>query len=409
MTNILLFIIIICLIPIINSSYNPIPIGSVIISTTRTVSILQPKEYGGTDKPTIIYTATKNMIIVNTIFDPRLRDLYILFTNTTNNIIYICQLISIEKLDRIIYQLPISFNISNINKLTSFSSDINNKRAFLTDQFGNVILFSMSGSMKIRISIPSTIKNPIRSVNYNQLLNRLFIITDSTVDSCINLDKNNLQCCQALPTANQLRSITFDPLTSDSFAYVIDKRSGIYQVILNSIGCPTLLRPINTIGIYHNIQLVIYQNLYFCSGSIDDSNHNSILIIGNGTQIPRTIPFDASIVALHISYPDIIKSTKINNKDEESCFHGITYHDYRVAVILAAIFGTIMGIFMCFNALFCIDFFMTKRIIRDLKNQIPHNLLEDRWNKLVEEKYAILALESKFNLTIIINKIYILY
>ena len=48
-----------------------------------------------------------NMTIINTIFDPRLRDLYIIFTNTTNNIVYICQLISVEKLDSIIYQLPI--------------------------------------------------------------------------------------------------------------------------------------------------------------------------------------------------------------------------------------------------------------------------------------------------------------
>ena len=45
-------------------------------------------------------------------------------------------------------------------------------------------MFSMSGTMKIILSIPSTIINPIRSVGYNQILNRLFIITDSTVDSC---------------------------------------------------------------------------------------------------------------------------------------------------------------------------------------------------------------------------------
>jgi len=399
--NCTLLFIIISLIPIINSSYNPISIGSVIVSTTRKISVLQPKEYGGTDKSKIIFTATKTMTIVNTIFNPTSRILYILFTNTTNNIIYISQLISIENLDSIVYQLPILFNLSNINKLTSFSSDVNNKRAFFTDQTGNVIMFSMSGLMKTIISIPSTIKNPIRSVDYNQRLNRLFIITDSTVDSCINLDQNNLQCCQALPKTDQLRSITFDPTTSHLFAYVIDEQTGIYQVILNRTGCPIALRPINTIDTYPNIHLAIYQNLYFYSGNTD----NSKLIIDNGIDIPRTISFDASIVTLHISYPR--KKSIINN--EETCFHGITYHDYRLALVLAAIFGTIMGIFMCFNALFCIDFFMTKRIIRDLKKQIPPNSLEDHWNKLIREKYTKLAVESKFNFYIIGNRTWIFY
>lgn len=388
----LFFLIFISLISIIYCSYNPIPIGSVIISTTRAISVLQPKEYNGTDKPTIIFTAGKKMTIIHTIFDSKSRELYILFTNTTDNIVYIAQLLSLEKLHQVIYQLPITFDSSNINKLTSFTSDVNNKRIFLTDQTGNITIISMSGVMKTLISKPITIKNPIRSVNYNEKLNRLFIITDSTVDSCLNLDKNNLQCCQALPKTDQLRSITFDPLTSHLYAYVIDQQTGLYQVTLNSIGCPIALRPMNTIGSYHNIHLVIYQDLYFTSGSADDSNHNSILIIGNGAQNPRAILFDASIVALHISYPNL--KSIIHN--EPSCFFGLTYHYYRVAVILAAVFGTIMGIFMCFNALFCIDFFMTKRIIKDLKGQIPHNLLEDRWARLVEEKYAKLALESKF-------------
>jgi len=397
--NCFLLFIIISSISVINSSYNPIPIGSVIVSTTHAISVLQPKEYGGKDKSTIIFTARKNMGIIYTIFEPRLRDLYILFTNTTTNQVYICQLISVEKLHPFIYQLPLSFNISNINKLTSFTSDVKNKRAFLTDQFGNVIMFSMSGTMKIILSIPSTIINPVRSVKYNQILNRLFIITDSTVDSCINLDQNNLQCCQALPKTFQLRSIAFDPLTSDSFAYIIDEQTGIYQVILNSTGCPITLRPMDTVGTYHNIHLDIYLDLYFCSGSTDNWNDKSTLIISNKmTQTRRAIPFDSPIVALHISYPNM-KST-INN--EETCFHGIKYYDYRIAVILAAIFGTIMGLFMCFNALFCMDFFMTKRIIRDLKNQIPNNLFEDRWNKLVQEKYAKLALERIFDLYILI-------
>jgi hypothetical protein len=385
-------ILIISCVLVINSSYNPIPIGSVIISTMRTISVLQPREYIGTDKLTIIFTANKTMIIVNTIFDPRSRELYIIFINPIKNILYISQLKSVEKLHRIIHELPISLNISYLNKLTSFSSDITNKRVFFTDQTGKVTMFSMGGSMKTILSIPLTITKPVRSVGYNEKLNRLFLITDSTVNSCTNLDQNNLQCCSALPKTDQLRSIAFDQLTINSLAYVIDEQTGIYQVVLNSIGCPIALRPIDTMNNYQYIHLMIHQHVYFVSGSNDHSNHNSILIIGNGTQIPRTIPFDASIVALHISYPNI-KSTISH---DEICFHGITYHDYRVAVILAAIFGTIMGVFMCFNALFCIDFFMTKRIIRDLKKQIPRNLLENRWNKLVQEKYAKLALDSQF-------------
>jgi hypothetical protein len=388
--NVLLLFTLVSLAPNIKASYNPIPVGSVVISTTHAISVMQPKEYGGTDKSTIIFTATVNMTIVTTIFDPTSRDLYIVYSNTTNNIISICQLISIGKLDPFVYQLPISFNVSDINSLTSFSSDIDNKRVFFINQTGIVTMFSMSGAMERIISTPSSIINPIRSVGYNQVLNRLFIITDSTVDSCTGLDKNHLQCCQALPRVNQLRSIAFDPTSTHSVVYVMDEISGIYQVILDKTGCPTSLRPFNTIGTFRSEHLIIYQDLYLCSGSNNDSKPNSILIIGNDTQTSRAIPFDASIVAIHIAYTKV--KTTIENPD--SCFHGITYRDYRIAVVLAAIFGTIMGIFMCFNALFCIDFFMTKRIIRDLKKQIPHNLLEDRWNRLVEEKYAKLALES---------------
>jgi hypothetical protein len=384
-------IIIVYCVLVTNSSYNPIPIGSVIISTTRTISVLQPREYGGADRLTIIFTANKTMIIVNTIFDPRSRELYIIFTNPMTNILYLSQLKSMEKLHRITHELPISYNISYLNKLTSFSSDITNKRGFFTDNNGQVTMFSMGGSMKMTLSTPMTITKPIRSVNYNEKLNRLFLITDSTVNSCTNLDQNNLKCCSALPKTDQLRSIAFDRTTMNSFAYVIDELTGIYQVVLNSVGCPMALRPIDAMDSYQNTHLKIHQRVYFASGSNDHSNHNSILIIGNGTQTPRTIPFDASIVAIHISYPSI-KPAAIS--DDQVCFHGITYHDYRVAVVLAAIFGTIMGIFMCFNALFCIDFFMTQEIIRELKKQIPRNLLEDRWNKLIQEKYAKLALAS---------------
>lgn len=373
-------------------SYNPIPIGSVIVSTTRTISVLRAKEYGGTDRQTIIFTATKNMTIVHTIFDPILRTLYVVYSNTTTDLLYISRFKSMEKLHSIRYQLPLHFNTSSINKFTSFSSDIANNRAFLTDSNGSVTMFSISGAMSTKLTIPSTITGPVRSVGYHEHFNRLFVITDSTVDSCTKLDENNLECCQALPKTDRLRSITFDPSRSRALAYVVDERTGIYEVILNPIGCPVALRPVNAFDSYQYLYIVIHENLYVCSGSSDHSSHNSILTIGNGTQSPRKILFDASIVALHLSY----SNRKVVVDHDETCFHGITYHDYRIAVILAAIFGTVMGVLMCFNALFCIDFFMTKQIIRNLKEQIPHNFLEDRWNKLVEEKYAKLALESEF-------------
>jgi hypothetical protein len=376
----------------IHSAYNPIPFGSVVISTISNIFVMQPKEYGGTDDLDIIFTAPTGMTIINTIYDPSFRYLYIMFTNTTNNTVYLCQLASLESLDSIVYQLSITFNITNINNSSSFTSDVSNSRVFFTDQTGVVKLFSMSGLLATIISTPFNSSNPIRSVAYTNVLNRLFIITDTTVDSCINLDTNNLQCCEALPRGNKFRSITFDQNLGDLYAYVLDEFTGIYLVVLNATGCPTALRPINTLGTYSNLQFVIDRGLYFASGSLQNSQDNSLLIIANGTQNPRVISIGISIVALHISYPN----TQTTSSTEETCFNGITYTDYRVAVILAAVFGTIMGIFMCFNALFCIDFFMTKRIIRNLKNQIPHNLFEDRWNKLVEEKYAKIALESKF-------------
>ncbi|CAF3594308.1 unnamed protein product [Rotaria sp. Silwood1] len=381
----------ISLFTIINSSYNPIPTGAIIISTINKIYIMQPQEYNGNDQLTIIFTAPSNMNIINTIYDSVLRNLYILFTNETNGSIYLCQLMSLETLDSTIYQLPIKYDISNINNLTSFTSDVDNRRALFTDQMGNVNLFSMSGLMQINISIPTTIINTVRSVNYAETINRLFIITDTKISSCTNFNQNNLQCCQAPPQLNQLRSIAFDYISGAIYVYVLDYTTGIYQVVLESNGCPKSVRPLNSLGTYSNIQFVIDHGLYFASGSKANQNDNSILVIANSTQTPRDISIGSSIVALHISPPSI--QSTLNKV--ETCFHGITYSDYRVAVILAAVFGTVMGIFMCFNVLFCIDFFMTKSIIRNLKKQIPHNLLEDRWNKLVEEKYAKLALEKQ--------------
>lgn len=374
----------------IKCSYNPIPRGSVIISTTRSISILEPKEYGGHDKATIIYSAIKTMTIINTIFDFKLRQLFILYTNSTSDDVFIQQLISVEKLGPIIYRLPFLFNITRVNRLTSFSSDADNKRAFFIDEKGVVTMFSMSGTMKSTIKIPKDITEPVRSVAFSRKFNRLFVITDTTVSACANLDENELDCCQAQPKTYKLRSIVFNPIASQTYAYVMDEFSGLYQVRLNETnGCPIALRPMDTMDPYENIHLAVDQNLFVCTGSTDQLKHNSILILSNGIHMARTIPFNAPIVALHISY----LNTKTSIEREETCFHGITYHDYRVAVILAAVFGTIMGIFMCCNALFCIDFFMTKQIIRNLKSQIPRNLLEDRWNRLVEEKYAKLALE----------------
>ena len=241
------------------------------------------------------------------------------------------------------------------------------------------------------ISTPSTILDPIRSVVYNSYFNRLYMITDSTVNSCTGLDDNRLYCCQIFTKPDQqLRSITFEPLTNHIAVYVMDARRGIYQVTLDETGCPLDFRLVRHISAnYVNIHLTVYDQLFVCSGSSDDSNHNSILLIGSNEDEFRPIPTVTSIVALHISSP----RSANNPKKEETCFGGITYNDYRLVGILAAIFGTIMGLFMCFNALFCIDFFMTKKIIHDLKQQIPHDLLEDRWSRLVEEKYAKIALE----------------
>jgi hypothetical protein len=96
--NFISLIIFISLITIIHSTYNPIPVGSVIISTKTTIFVMQPKEYGGTDQLDIIFTVTTGMTIVNTIYDPSARNLYIMFTKaSTNNTLYLCQLASLEQ------------------------------------------------------------------------------------------------------------------------------------------------------------------------------------------------------------------------------------------------------------------------------------------------------------------------
>ncbi|CAM4775398.1 unnamed protein product [Rotaria magnacalcarata] len=387
----LLLLVLISILTVTNGSYNPIPIGSVVISTTSNIFTMVPMEYGGNDKLSNIFIAPTNMTIINTIFDPTLRYLYIIFTNVTNGNVYIGRLMFRNQLDSTIYQLSFSFDLSTINNLTSFTSDFNNGRGFLTNQTGSVKLFSMSGLMDKLISIPPSISLSIRSVNYAAALNRLFIVTDTSVYSCTNLDQNLLQCCQAPSQANQPRAIAFDLGTGVFNVYISDLKKGLYQVLLDNNGCPTAINLINGLGTYSYLQLAVYQNLYFTSASQPNQNDNSLLLVANQTNPARSIRVGFPIVALHVSYP----STASTSSAVESCFHGITYSDYRIAVILAAIFGTIMGIFMCFNVLFCVDFFMTKSIIRNLKKQIPHNLLEDRWNKLVEEKYAKIALEKQ--------------
>ncbi|CAF4552532.1 unnamed protein product, partial [Rotaria sp. Silwood2] len=77
----------------------------------------------------------------------------------------------------------------------------------------------------------------------------------------------------------------------------------IYQVFLNSDGCPTAAGRINKLETFNNIQFVIDRGLYFASGSKGSENDNSILVIANGTQSSRSISIGVSIVALHISYP----------------------------------------------------------------------------------------------------------
>ena len=379
----------------IETFYNPIPHASIIVSTTRTISVIQPKELSGNDQMKTIYTADYPMTIVHTIYDSSSRSIYILFTNGSDNRLQLSRLESIDELNSIIYKLPLSFNTSNLNRLTTFTSDISNQRAFLTDQTGEMTMFSLSGSMKTTISKPSKITEPIRSVVYNSHFNRLYMITDSIIYSCSGFDDNQLDCCEILTKPDQqLRSIIFEPLTSHLSVYVIDSRRGIYQATLDTIGCPQDFRLVQHISPnYFNIYLAAYADLFVSSGSSDDSNHNSILLIGSRSGEFRPLPMVTSIVSLDISSP----KTRTNMNQPEKCFGGITYNDYRLVGILAAIFGTIMGLFMCFNALFCIDFFMTKRIIRDLKQQIPHNLLEDRWTRLVEEKYAKIALERRYS------------
>ncbi|CAF0975492.1 unnamed protein product [Adineta ricciae] len=374
------------------SKYNPIPVGAVIISTTSQIMVMKPVEYNGTDELVTIFTANSSMKIINTAYDPTTRSLFIQFINLLmNNTIYSCQLAAVEQLDTNIYELPIAINASSINQLTSFTSDVTNRRIFLTDSSGTVTLFSMSGLMQTMVTIPSNITDTVRSTAYSNSLNKLFIITDTKLYACMNFDNANFYCCGSIASSNNLRTISFDQILTDTYVYVLDGHSGIYKVAFDTNGCPTALNPINTLGTYYNLQFVIDRGLYFASGGVQAANDNSILVIANGTQTPRIKRIDIPIVALHISNPN----TGTVLTSEETCFNGITYSDYRAAVILAAIFGTIMGIFMCFNALFCIDFVMTKRIIRNLKRQIPHNLLEDRWNKLVEEKYAKIALEKQ--------------
>ena len=376
-----------------DASYNPIPFASVIISTTRTISVMQPDGVAANKEPTVIFSVPNHSIIVDTMCDPSSRDLYVLFSNTTNGTVYVSRLVAPGKLDPIVYQLPIVFNATHRDPFTSLTSDLDNRRAFLTDSTGRVTMFSLSGAMSVDIAIPSTTRRPIRSVLYHRTFNRLFMVSDSIVSSCTGLDRNELQCCQVRTKTNQLRSITIDTTSKHLYVYVTDAQTGIHQIALDDLGCPT--ESIQNVGSFYSVRLAIYQDRYFSSGNNDDSNNNSVLIIGNVTKNAtrdfRTLTVGTSIVALHFSHP----RAQSNSGEDETCFRGITYYDYRVAVVLAALFGTIMGIFMCVNALCCVDFFMTKRIIRDLRKQIPHDFLEDRWNKLVDEKYAKLALESQ--------------
>lgn len=384
----------------IHANYNPIPIGSVIISTKSRIDVMQPREYGGTDERRTIYSAPSNITIVYSVFDPSARDLYILYTNNSGGPVCLSQLALIEQLDSGVYILPITFNTSMINRY-SFSSDITNRRIFLTDDQGGITLFSMSGLLKTTVPSPSTITTPIRSVAYNSFLNRFFFITDTTVNSCVSTNDNTFQCCEAISRGVAFRSIEFDRIGGDTYVYVLDQSAGIYQVSLNATGCPTALRLMNTRDTDTNILFTIDRGLYFASGSPRGGSENSNLYIANGTARSREVAIGQTIVALDISMPLVRPSFS----NDGTCFHGVSYSTYRAAVILAAIFGTIMGIFMCFNVLFCIDFFMTKRIIRDLKRQIPHSLLEDRWNKLIEEKYAKIALERKSSLFFFITSV----
>jgi hypothetical protein len=375
--------------------YNPIPVGCVIVSTTKKVMFLIPSEYGGKNELVTIFTANNDTTIVNTIFNPVSRYLFIVHSNqTSSNTIYSSRLISTQQLSSTVYRLslPSKLNISDAHRLVSFANDVTNNRAFLTDQAGNVTMFAISGLMLAKIDQPSTILNPIRSVLYNNKLDRLFVMTAESVWSCKNLDINALDCCKATQDLKSLRSMTFDSATSDTLLYIIENTTGIYDVPLNNEGCPTYPRAKGSSSSdFVYMHLAVDRDLFFLSAEAINNNKETYLIIRNSQTMTRSIKVDSPIVALHLSYPN--RGLPISS--EETCFNGINYSDYRIAVVLAALFGTFMGILICFNTLFCIDFFMTKSIIKGLKQQIPHDLLEDRWNKLVEEKYAKIALESE--------------
>ncbi|CAF4070516.1 unnamed protein product, partial [Rotaria magnacalcarata] len=107
----LLLLVLISILTVTNGSYNPIPIGSVVISTTSNIFTMVPMEYGGNDKLSNIFIAPTNMTIINTIFDPTLRYLYIIFTNVTNGNVYIGRLMFRNQLDSTIYQLSFSFDL----------------------------------------------------------------------------------------------------------------------------------------------------------------------------------------------------------------------------------------------------------------------------------------------------------
>lgn len=373
------------------ATYNPIPIGSVIVTTQSSVIAIQTQEYGGNDKLDTIYQAPSGITILNSVLDATSRSFSIIYRNSTaNNAIIMRQLISRQQLSSAAYELAVNFT----NTLL-VTSDVARNRAFGTYDNGRVVLFSLSGLLETTLTFSTEIQN-INLVVFNPKNYRLYIITKDELYSCANFDTKQLNCCKASITINNPRWIYFDPANALLQCSVLDGSGRMYQFQLDSMGCPTDITS-EQLTTRASLQLAVDQQYVFAATSSENALDNSYLLIRNPTIQPhRFISVGSRIVALQIAYPS--RSTGTINPS--MCFYGITYNDYRTAVILAAVFGTIMGILMCFNVLFCIDFFMTKSVIRTLKSQIPHDLLEDRWNKLVEEKYAKIALESKAELNL---------
>ncbi|CAF1570193.1 unnamed protein product, partial [Didymodactylos carnosus] len=380
--SILIFLLLLCYKHLV-LSYNPIPTGAVIITTNSTIFVLRPIEYNGTDMLTPVFTTNGSYLIVNTVFDSSARYLYILYVQ--NDIYYIGQLVGYQQISNI-YVLAYSWLNNNIS---SFTSDINNRRIFAAST-NDIYVFSMGGLMYSNVG---TDFKTLQSIYYDSNDNRFYVLTSTTISTCYQSGVNNtLTCPCSISLSSNFRYVTADP-NNNAIIYLVQEPNRLNTASINAAGCPLVLLSESTVDQYSISYIAVDGNNIFSVASTSQMETYTTLLIGSfSSPAKRNVSVDQIILAIQLSPP--LQQTV---QTVEECFRGITYYDYRVAVCLAAIFGTIMGILLCFNSLFLIDTLMTKRIIRDLKKQIPKDLVEDRWNKLVEEKYAKVALELHRN------------